>query len=165
MADSSAVDAPLPFTARTPPDAVSLNGHPILATMFVYGTLRPGEERWPMLSPFVVDEGWDDAVAGRLYDTGLGYPAATFDTAVAPATGTAGAAAAVRAGLVVGRTVRLLEASLRRALAVIDTEEDTAAGLYRRVAVTTRTGVRAWAYQWAARVDLAPIVSGDWCRR
>lgn len=127
--------------------------------MFVYGTLRPGEERWPLLAPFVVDEGWDDAVPGRLYDTGLGYPGATFGPATEPEPGPD------PAELVIGRTVPLLMASLTRALEVIDHEEDTVDGLYRRVLVTTRAGIRAWAYEWAASLDLAPIGSGDWCRR
>lgn len=127
------------------------------ATMFVYGTLRPGEERWPLLAPFVVDEGWDDAVPGRLYDTGLGYPGATFGPEAEPGSG--------GAGLVIGHTVHLLQASLTRALEVIDREEDLVEGLYRRVLVTTRAGIRAWAYEWAASLDLAPIGSGDWCLR
>lgn len=128
--------------------------------MFVYGTLRPGEERWPLLAPFVVDEGWDDAVWGRLYDTGCGYPGATFHDVERNGHEAGGAAA-----LIIGRTVQLLEVSLRRALEVIDHEEDIVEGIYRRVLVTTRAGVRAWAYEWAASVDLAVIDSGDWCRR
>ena len=49
-----------------------------VAHLFVYGTLRPGEVRWRFLEPFVVDEGVADAAIGQLFDTGLGYPAATF---------------------------------------------------------------------------------------
>lgn len=125
--------------------------------MFVYGTLRPGEERWPLLAPFIVDEGWDDAVPGRLYDTGHGYPGATFLPDDPTGNGTT--------DLVIGRTVHLLTASLTRALEVLDHEEDIVEGLYRRVLVTTRTGTLAWAYEWADSLDLAPIASGDWCRR
>ena len=47
--------------------------------LFVYGTLRPGQQRWQFLAPFVTDEGHDDSVSGALYDTGNGYPAARFD--------------------------------------------------------------------------------------
>ena len=38
--------------------------------LFVYGTLAPGDEAWPVLEPWVVGEPVADAVAGRLYDTG-----------------------------------------------------------------------------------------------
>ncbi len=47
---------------------------------FVYGTLMPGHLRWPLLEPYVVDH-VPGTVAGRLYDTGWGYPAARFDEA------------------------------------------------------------------------------------
>jgi gamma-glutamylcyclotransferase (GGCT)/AIG2-like uncharacterized protein YtfP len=117
--------------------------------LFVYGTLRPGDVRWPMLSPFVVDEGFDDEVTGCLFDTGLDYPAAVFGSS----------------GTIVGRTFPLLVDSLARCLEVLDVEEDTVLGLYRRVQVRTRRGVDAWAYQYGAGLDLVPIPSGDWFRR
>lgn len=120
--------------------------------LFVYGTLRPGDVRWPLLEPFVVDEGWPDSVPGELFDTGLDYPAARFDALDAH-------------GLVHGHTFGLLAASRRRCLAVLDEEEDTVAGLYRRVSVTTGRGVRAWAYEYGQGLDLTPIASGDWFRR
>jgi gamma-glutamylcyclotransferase (GGCT)/AIG2-like uncharacterized protein YtfP len=116
--------------------------------LFCYGTLLPGDVRWPLLSAFVVDEGFDDAVGGHLFDTGLGYPAAIFDD-----TGTA---------LVIGRTFALLETSLARALEVLDDEEDTVDGLYRRVEITTAQGHRAWAYAYGTGLELSPIDSGDW---
>lgn len=116
--------------------------------LFCYGTLLPGDVRWPLLSPFVVDEGFDDAVGGRLFDTGLGYPAAIFDDAPAP--------------MIIGRTFTLLETSLARALEVLDDEEDTVDGLYRRIMVTTALGHRAWAYAYGTGLDLTPIDSGDW---
>lgn len=123
-----------------------------------------------MLSPFVVDHGWDDAVAGELYDTGFGYPGATFAGSNGPAD------TPDDGSLVIGRTVQLLEHSLGRALEVLDHEEDIVEGLYRRVLVTTRAGALAWAYEWATHPtgptagagggpDLARIPSGDWCRR
>ena len=67
--------------------------------VFVYGTLRPGDVRWKFLEPFVVDEGWDDSIPGRLFDTGLDYPAAILDERAAPG------------GTIHGRTYPLLEAS------------------------------------------------------
>lgn len=120
-------------------------------TLFVYGTLRPGEVRWPHLRPFVVDEGWPDQVAGLLYDTGQGYPAARF----APG----------HAGLVIGQSFRLLEHSLAEALALLDRIEGAVVGLYHRVVVTTARGTVAWAYEYGGSLQLEPIPSGDWLAR
>ena len=117
--------------------------------LFVYGTLRPGDVRWSLLAPFAADEGVDDTAAGALYDTGLGYPAARVGVP----------------GTVIGRTYRLRDDRLDEALAVIDEEEDTVLGLYRRVEVTTGRGIRAWAYQYGSGLELTPIASGDWFQR
>ena len=115
----------------------------------MYGTLRPGDVRWSFLEPFAADEGVDDTVGGRVFDTGLGYPAAIFGDD----------------GTIHGRTYRLHAHRLDEALAVLDEEEDTVDGLYRRVVVTTGTGVTAWAYAYGQGLDLTPIPSGDWFRR
>lgn len=120
-----------------------------ITSLFVYGTLRAGDVRWPLLAPFVVDEGLDDSVHGSVYDTGRGYPAATFGGA----------------GIVRGRTHQLLEASIARCLDVLDHEEGTVGGHYRRVVVTTRNGIRAWAYEYGRGLDLIEIGSGDWFDR
>ena len=117
--------------------------------LFVYGTLRPGDVRWPLLEPFVAGDGWTDEVVGRLFDTGLDYPAALFGGE----------------GTIVGRTYPLLEQHLDECLRVIDDEEDTVAGLYRRVAVQTRDGHHAWAYEYGTGLELVPIPSGDWFTR
>ena len=117
--------------------------------LFVYGTLRPGDVRWPMLEPFVADDGVDDAVPGEVFDTGLDYPAAIFGPT----------------GTVRGRTYALRADRLEVALAVLDEEEDTVAGLYRRVRVTTARGHTAWAYAYGRGLDLTPIPSGDWFDR
>ncbi|HUS41716.1 MAG TPA: gamma-glutamylcyclotransferase family protein [Ilumatobacteraceae bacterium] len=114
--------------------------------VFVYGTLRPGDVRWHILEPFVLDEGWSDTVVGRLYDTGLDYPAAVFD----------------HAGTIHGQTFALLDASARQALEVLDDVEGTVDGEYARVAVRTGSGVDAWAYASGAGLDLTSIPSGDW---
>ena len=118
--------------------------------VFVYGTLRRGDVRWRHLRPFVVDEGWSDTVDGRLFDTGLDYPAAIFDARADPG------------GRIVGQTYPLLEASIDRCLEVLDREEDTVGGRYRRVIVVTGTGTRAYAYEYGSDLDLTPIDSGDW---
>jgi gamma-glutamylcyclotransferase (GGCT)/AIG2-like uncharacterized protein YtfP len=117
--------------------------------LFVYGTLRPGDVRWPFLEAFVVDDGIDDTVAGALFDTGLDYPAAVFGGA----------------GTIVGRTFRLGPDVIDHALALLDEEEGTVLGLYRRVQVTTHLGIRAWAYAYGDGLELSPIPSGDWFTR
>ena len=114
--------------------------------LFVYGTLRPGDVRWDVLEPFVVDGGWNDTVAGRLFDTGFDYPAAVFDGE----------------GTIHGHTFALLEVSLGRALEVLDEVEGIVDGEYSRVSVRTARGVDAWAYASGAGLDLTPITSGDW---
>lgn len=118
--------------------------------VFVYGTLRPGDVRWSFLEPFVTDGGIADSVEGSLFDTGEDYPAATF---AGPATGST---------VIHGRTFRIAEAMLDECLAVLDVEEDTVGGRYRRVAITTRAGVDVWAYEYGFGMDLVPIPSGDW---
>jgi gamma-glutamylcyclotransferase (GGCT)/AIG2-like uncharacterized protein YtfP len=122
---------------------------PVTQHLFVYGTLRPGDVRWPLLEPFVTGSGVTDTASGRLYDTGLDYPAAVFGGE----------------GTVIGRTYRLRTDRLDEALAVLDEEEDTVLGLYRRIDVVTGGGVRAWAYQYGDGLELTPIESGDWFLR
>lgn len=117
--------------------------------LFVYGTLRPGDVRWSFLEPWVIDQGVDDTVVGRLFDTGLDYPAATFGGG----------------GTVIGRTYELRRSTIDDALRIIDDEEDTVLGLYRRVGVTTGRGIAAWAYEYGSGLDLSPIPGGDWFAR
>jgi gamma-glutamylcyclotransferase (GGCT)/AIG2-like uncharacterized protein YtfP len=118
----------------------------VIRHVFVYGTLRPGDVRWHLLEPFVVDGGWADTVAGDLFDTGLDYPAAIFNGR----------------GTIRGQTFALLEASLERALEVLDEVEGIGDGEYSRVLVRTGRGVDAWAYQSGPDLELTPIPSGDW---
>jgi gamma-glutamylcyclotransferase (GGCT)/AIG2-like uncharacterized protein YtfP len=114
--------------------------------LFVYGTLQPGDVRWPFLAPYAADEGEPDAVDGCVYDTGLGYPAAVF----------------TERGVIHGRVYRLRRELLDRALAVIDAEESSVAGDYRRVEVTTHRGLAAYAYAYGSGLELAPIADGRW---
>ena len=67
--------------------------------------------------------------------------------------------------MVKGRTYLLAAERLAEALEVLDEEEDTVLGLYRRVEVTTSRGVRAWAYEYGDGLELTPIESGDWFLR
>ena len=117
--------------------------------LFVYGTLQPGEVRWPQLERWVVDEGEPDSVPGELFDTGLDYPAALFN-----------GRADIR-----GRSYVLRPETYDACLAHLDRVEGTVQGLYSRVVVTTTMGRVAWAYEYGAGLDLVPIPSGDWSRR
>ena len=47
--------------------------------VFVYGTLQPGQPRWPLLAPFGIQIGSLARARGALFDTGYGWPAAVFD--------------------------------------------------------------------------------------
>jgi NhaA family Na+:H+ antiporter len=117
--------------------------------VFVYGTLQPGDVRWPILAPYADDAGVADSTSGRVYDTGRGYPAATFGGP----------------GTIAGRTYRLRLETLDEALAVLDAEESSVPGGYRRVVVTTRHGTEAWAYEYGGGLELSPIDEGDWLGR
>jgi NhaA family Na+:H+ antiporter len=118
----------------------------VIEHLFVYGTLQPEDVRWPVLAPYTDDPGVADSTAGRVYDTGRGYPAATFG---GPAT-------------ISGRTYRLRRDTLDEALAALDAEESSVPGGYRRVLVTTGRGTKAWAYEYGGGLELTPIAEGDW---
>ncbi len=117
--------------------------------LFVYGTLRPGDVRWWLLERFVDDEGVDDTAGGAVFDTGLDYPAAVFGSD----------------GTIVGRTYALRPELLAEALAVLDHEESSVEGRYRRIRVVTGRGEEAWAYAYGGGLELSPIPSGDWFDR
>ena len=120
--------------------------------LFVYGTLLPGELRWPFLEPFVLGEGTPDTVAGVLYDTGHGYPAAAFDAESTDRT-------------ITGRVFELHAGRSDDALERLDEVEGAVAGLYRRVAVRTARGIDAWAYEYGGGLDLVCIEHGSWVDR
>ena len=102
--------------------------------LFVYGTLQPGRLRWPFLEPFALGA-TPATVAGLLYDTGQGWPAATFDEAATD--------------LIPGTLVELDPARAEEALALMDEIEETADEVFVRVAITTSAGRAAWAYHCA----------------
>lgn len=107
--------------------------------LFVYGTLLPGRLRWPLLAPFVTDQ-LPAAVPGRLFDSGRGWPVAVF------AGDTDQVSRADRADHVPGVVVVLDADRSGEAIDLLDRVEGTAAGLLRRVRVTTLAGEEAWAY-------------------
>lgn len=130
---------------------ITATHHDTINTLFAYGTLLPGEERWHILARFAVDEGHPDTASGVIYDTGLGYPAAMFDGD----------------GVVHGRTFRLLDTSLTDALCVLDDVEGVVDGDYTRVLITTATGVRAWSYECGTIEGMTPtrLHDGNWLTR
>jgi gamma-glutamylcyclotransferase (GGCT)/AIG2-like uncharacterized protein YtfP len=121
----------------------------VISHLFVYGTLRPGELRWPHLEPFVVDEGVDTTVPGTLHDTGNDYPAARFSGD----------------GVIHGRVYELRPDRIDDALALLDEVEGAVVDLFHRVTVTTASGRRAWAYEYGGDDDFPTIASGNWLAR
>lgn len=112
--------------------------------LFVYGTLSPGQLRWPALAPFVVGEGRRACAAGLLYDTGYQYPAARFGGD----------------GMIQGQVFQLTD--VQRALDELDLVEGAVELLYERVQVLTSAG-EAWAYECVEdRLLGTPIEHGDW---
>ncbi|MBP3083102.1 gamma-glutamylcyclotransferase family protein [Mycolicibacterium fortuitum] len=108
--------------------------------VFVYGTLQPGQPRWPALAPFALRSGvsWSVSVAGRLFDTGYGWPAAVFDP--------------VTSDQIPGVVVSVRPESTTDALAALDDVEGVATGLFLRVVVHIE-GQPCWAYQWSHPTD------------
>jgi hypothetical protein len=77
-AASSGAPVPVGATWDLPPaelpyPVAKVEGVPL----FIYGTLKPGESRWPQLKPFLEGDLVPTHVGGRLWDTGLGHPAWT----------------------------------------------------------------------------------------
>jgi gamma-glutamylcyclotransferase (GGCT)/AIG2-like uncharacterized protein YtfP len=119
-----------------------------VAKLFVYGSLMPELEAWPVLERWTVGAPQRDAVAGVLFDTRRGYPCAMFD---ADAT-----------ELVHGVVVELDPLRRAEALATLDAYE---ASEYDRIVVRTAGGEAAYTYAWIASVDgCAPIAEGRWIR-
>jgi gamma-glutamylcyclotransferase (GGCT)/AIG2-like uncharacterized protein YtfP len=114
--------------------------------LFVYGTLMPGEPLWPALAPFAV--AWDQgSAAGRIWDTGHGYPAGRFDLA---------------GDTVPGVLVSLDPLRLAAAIALLDEVEEEGR-LYRRVEVAT-SGGPAWAYEWLGPTAGLALLPDGWPR-
>ena len=121
--------------------------------LFVYGTLQPGESRWHELEAFVRGDGAPTTVAGKLYDTGLDYPAAKFS---------AGAATDV----IRGRVYEFDDAQIDTALARLDIVEGAVRGMYQRVTVRTAAGPLAWSYECNDdELLVRHLFDGDWLAR
>ena len=121
--------------------------------LFVYGTLQPGESRWHELEAFVRGEGVRTTVAGRVYDTGLDYPAAKFSPGAAT-------------DVICGRVYEFDDALIDVALARLDEVEGAERGMYERVVVQTAAGPTAWAYECNDDELLVRLLpDGDWLQR
>lgn len=117
--------------------------------LFVYGSLKPGEGRWPLIADLVEDVGpaW---TSGTLVATPYGWPAATFDGD----------------GTVHGHLLRPRVGARDELIRRCDRIEGEGE-LFRRVvvAVDGRDGtVEATAYEWLGRDDPPgePVPDGRW---
>ncbi len=117
--------------------------------MFVYGTLMPGRLRWGLLREVAVASR-PDTVAGRLYDTGEGWPAARFHLPldVEPLEAVEGV------GSIPGWVVEVDASSAAMLLPVLD-EVETG---FRRVRVVTGAGHEAWGYEVVERLAWWPVI-------
>ncbi|HVL81796.1 MAG TPA: gamma-glutamylcyclotransferase family protein [Actinomycetota bacterium] len=113
--------------------------------VFVYGLLRPGSRLHHVVEQFV-RAATPASVPGRLYDTGLGYPAALFG----------------HGGRIEGSVLHLDRPD--EALSLLD-EVESEGELYRRVVVeaTTDDGpTSAWSYEWLRGTDGLREVGPVW---
>jgi len=115
------------------------------AALFVYGTLQPGQAAWPLLAGHAVGRPRRATVAGRVWDTGLGYPALLPDHEnVAP-----GWLITVREpAVLLGRLDRYEGDEYRRIRMAAATDGDAA---------TT-----CWTYVWTADATALTPVNGVW---
>jgi gamma-glutamylcyclotransferase (GGCT)/AIG2-like uncharacterized protein YtfP len=114
--------------------------------LFVYGTLAPGFDAWPVLEAWVIGTPQADAVVGCLYDTGRGYPGATFGRETD--------------ALVHGTVVALDPARATAALVELDRYEGHE---YERISVRTESGVEVAAYAWIAPLTgCRALTGGRW---
>lgn len=114
-----------------------------LRALFVYGTLMPGEMRWPALRPYTLSS--ERATAkGHLWDTRAGYPAARFDP---------------RGREIPGFLVTVAPELLTDVIGMLDRIEGEGA-LFRRVEVVT-SGGPAISYEWLGPTEgLSQLVDG-----
>jgi gamma-glutamylcyclotransferase (GGCT)/AIG2-like uncharacterized protein YtfP len=112
--------------------------------VFVYGTAMPNHLRYQQVEQFVA-EATVDSVAGRLFDTNAGYPAATFGAG--PDT-------------IKGYLLRLRPDRVQEAMRTFTQMEG---GLYHPTTVTTAGGVQATAFEFIGSTEgMAPIPGGVW---
>lgn len=119
--------------------------------LFVYGTLAPGRSAWSVIAAWATGTPSEDRVAGALYDTGRGYPAAVFD----------GPGETVDTGNAVhGYVVELDPAGAAEAFTTLDRYEGPE---YERTVVRTERGVEVATYAWIAPLaGCRPVPGGRW---
>ena len=119
--------------------------------LFVYGTLRPGDVRWPFLEPFVADDGIDDTVA---------VPCSTPVSAIPPRCSTRAPRTTIA-----GPHVRAAFRSGSTRHSRCSTRRRTPCRAVPSGGGHDRAGRQAWAYAYGDGLDLTPIPSGDWFAR
>lgn len=120
--------------------------------LFVYGTLMPGHLRWPLIERYVADAR-PAAVAGRLFDTGHDFPAATFDDGDGRCEGDDGRSEIE--GYVLTFTDRHHDLAWR-------TVDRIEGDLYLKVAVVTLDSEAAHSYAWAGSTAGLPRIDRRW---
>lgn len=116
------------------------------ALYFMYGTMKPGHVRYPAIDDFVAST-TPDSVAGRLFDTGAGYPAAKFAAGDAEVEG------------------YVLRIRLDRAAEATETIAELEGNLFRPVTVETRGGTTAVAYEYIGSTEgMEELPDGVWDR-
>lgn len=117
--------------------------------LFVYGTLKPGEERWALIADLVDDVG-GARTAGELVATPYGWPAAIFGGE----------------GEVHGHLLRARDGARDELLERCDRLEGTGE-LFRRVVIDVEGpegAVEAFAYEWLGPGSPPgdPVPDGRW---
>jgi len=110
--------------------------------LFVYGTTMPGHYRYSRIEEYVASTSRDTA-SGRIFDTGVGYPAAKFG-------GT---------GTIYGYVLKLRPDRASEALREYTEMES---GLFHPTTITTSSGVTATAYEYIDSIEGMPAVTGEW---
>jgi gamma-glutamylcyclotransferase (GGCT)/AIG2-like uncharacterized protein YtfP len=112
------------------------------SSVFVYGTTMPNHLRYPLIEEYVASA-TPDRATGRIFDTGLGYPAAKFGGQ----------------GTIEGYVLRLRSDRVSEAMRAFTEME---AGLFHPVTITTAGGVSAVAYEYIGSTANMTAVSGQW---
>ncbi len=108
----------------------------------------PGQLRWPVLEPYAVAT-QPAHTAGRLWDTGSGYPAARFEPA--------------SHNVIPGVLVRIAPDRLADVILMLDGIEGEGM-LFRRVEVVTSEGP-ALSYEWLGATDGLRSLPDGWPAR
>ena len=133
------------------------------ARVFVYGTVQPGASAWWRLAPAARGT-WPAVVAGRVHDTGRGYPALVRDAPVTLAPGHVvelddPVAALPALDAYEGPGYRRERVAVYRAANSADRAADASSTAGSR---GSGTPVLCWAWVWNGPVGDWPAVEGAW---